>query len=284
MSNFVTIFAGVLITLALIFFAWWMIVGAEGVYLGRRTVIFLYDLYANRYDNVKNYLPEFEHALIAYPLMEAIAPYKAPLVLDVATGTGRIPIALLNHKDFQGRVIGVDLSRRMLHQAALKLDGYLDRAPLIWWSAEDLPFADNTFDVVTCLESLEFMTNPKAVLEEMARVLRPGGIVLTTRRINTRFMPGKVWTEDEMRKLLDSFDIDPLADEVWQHDYNKVWGRKRGESSYTGTRPLGEVLRCPACPQSLMVEDEDGYWYCEDCRARARIGDDGVLELYKLET
>ncbi|MBC7810294.1 MAG: class I SAM-dependent methyltransferase [Burkholderiales bacterium] len=260
---------------------WWLIFETEGVYLGRHMVVWLYDVYAHRYDDIKNQSGEFEHIFLAEPIMQDIAPHTSPLMLDVATGTGRLPLAMLSHTDFQGRVIGVDLSRRMLANAAHKFDGYQDRVTLLWCPAERLPFADNAFDVVTCLEALEFMPNPETVLRECARVLRPGGELLLTNRISTRLMPGKIWTGDEMKALLNSAAIKSIQIERWQLDYDQVWGRKSGESLPVGARPLGEVLRCPCCPDKLMIQREN-EWVCEGCKGAARIADDGVIELFPL--
>lgn len=270
------------LAIGLVALGWWLFISTEGVYLGRRVVVWLYDLYAERYDDVKNYYHEYEHLLLARPIMGAITPHKSPLVLDVATGTGRLPLALLNHSDFQGHVIGVDLSRRMLSVAAYKSQSYGERISLLWTPAEDLPFADSTFDVVACLESLEFMRNPQRVLGEMARVLRPGGVLLVTNRISTRLMPGKTWSSEQIRQILESLGMENVFFEVWQSDYDQVWGCKAGEASFTGARPLGEVLRCPCCKNSLMVRQGQA-WTCARCRGTARVGADGVVELFPLQ-
>jgi len=259
-----------------------LFIASEGVYLGRRMVIWLYDLFADRYDGVKHFDPIYEHALLAQPILERIAPHRAPLVLDVATGTGRLPLALLRHKHFQGRVIGVDLSRRMLRRAAAKLRGYESQAVLLWCPAERLPFADGTFDVVCSLESLEFMTNPQAALREMVRVLRPGGLLFISNRINTRLMPGKIWTRDQLSDLLVEYGIADADLEPWQVDYDRVWAIKDGEAEPSGARPLGEILRCPCCPASLMIE-RDGVCVCALCRGEAKIDADGVIELFPLQ-
>lgn len=269
-----------LIATGLVALGWWLLVSSEGVYLGRRVVVWLYDLYAHRYDLVKNFQRVYEHALLAQPIMDHIAPHTSPLVLDVATGTGRLPLALLRHSHFQGRIVALDLSRRMLQQAARKVQGQ-GQVRLIWYTAEKLPFSDNTFDVVTCLEALEFMPNPPGVLRELVRVLRPGGLLLITNRINTRLMPGKTWSKEQLAALLSAADIEEADVEAWQHDYHKVWAIKSGASLPTGARPLGEILRCPCCPDQRMVEQE-GAWICESCGGRAKIGDDGVIELFSL--
>lgn len=262
---------------------WWLLVATEGVYLGRRVVAWLYDLYAHRYDEVKNYLREYEHMYLAQPIMDKIAPHRSPLVLDVATGTGRLPLALCRHAHFQGRVVGVDLSRRMLRFAVKTLYVFDDRVTFIWASAEKLPFPDASFDVVTCLEALEFMTSPRAVLAEMVRVLRPGGLLLVTQRINTRLMPGKTWTAGQFQTVLAELGVDDAQAQIWQVDYRKVWGHKTGTSPVSGARPVAEVLRCPRCRQALL-EQQAGGWHCPRCGAVAAAGEDGVIDVFPLES
>lgn len=281
MSEVVGLFLLALTVVGLAALGWWLVIPTEGVYLGRRVVIWLYDRFAHRYDAVKNYDPYYERWLLAVPLMTAIEPLHSPLVLDVATGTGRLPRALADYEEFQGRVIGLDLSRPMLEHAARKLAGDAARVTLLWCPAENLPFDDHTFDVVTCLEALEFMTHPAAVLRELVRVLRPGGLLLVTNRVRTQLMPGKVWTETKIEALLKSDGMEHVTVETWQYDYQKVWALKAGDSLAAGARPLGEVLRCPRCRANLMVE-QNGAWVCEGCQGRAQIGDDGVIELFPL--
>lgn len=262
---------------------WWLLISTEGVYLGRRVVIWLYDLYANRYDSIKNYQPDYERWLLANPLLGAIHPHVSPLVLDIATGTGRLPIALLNHPEFQGRIVAVDLSRRMLALAAQKLHDDLNRVSLLWCAAERLPFPDSTFDIVTCLEALEFMSSPTQVLKTLLRVLRPGGLLLISSRINTQVMPGKTWADDEIKRLLINLGAKHVEIEVWQLDYHKVWALKAGESYPVGARPLEEILRCPRCEKALMTRHEK-HWSCENCAAKAPIAADRVIELQSLYT
>jgi ubiquinone/menaquinone biosynthesis C-methylase UbiE len=202
------------------------------VYLGRRVVIWLYDLYAGRYDDIKHFRQDYDHLFLAQPIIERIAPNRAPLVLDVATGTARLPLALLRHKHFSGRVYAVDLSMGMLHQAVGKLNRYereyQEEAPvrLLCAHAGRLPFSDGTFDIVTCLEALEFTPNPVESLRECVRVLRPGGLLLITNRLTGRWMPGKTWTQPDLTLLLMSMGIDQVTFDPWQVDYIRVWGVK----------------------------------------------------------
>lgn len=261
-----------------IILVWWLIFETEGVYLGRGIVIWLYDVYAERYDGIKKFSKVHDHTYLAQPLMAMIAPHQSPLVLDIATGTGRLPLALLNHAHFQGRIVGVDLSRRMLSRAADKLRGYNGRVTLLCTPAETLPFDEGMFDIVTCLEALEFMEQPRAALQEAVRVLRPGGLLLTTNRISTRLMPGKTWSNDNFADLLLDLGLEAVEIEPWQVDYNLVWGVKAGDALPVGARPLAEILRCPRTPSALLVE-QDGVWTCPVCQLQAKTASDGVIDL-----
>jgi ubiquinone/menaquinone biosynthesis C-methylase UbiE len=255
---------------------WWLLVASEGVYLGRRVVIWLYDVFAPHYDGVKKVVPEYEQFFLARPIMEAIQPRRDPLVLDVATGTGRLPIALARLPKFEGQIVGIDLSRKMLREAARATSPFSEQITLIHAPAETLPFPDGSFDVVTCLEVLEFTRDPDAILAEMARVLRPGGLLLTTLRIHTPWMPGKTWPEAVMVAKLREHGIEDGQVQIWQVDYRKVWGRKAGDSAWIGARRAERVVKCPQCGQIRWTRTE-GQWLCEVCGTELPIGKDGVI-------
>ena len=215
-------------------------------------------------------------------MLRALKGVRAPLVLDVATGTGRLPLALLETPTFNGRVWGLDLSRKMLGVAAAKLAGYGDRARLLWQEAERLPFADGAFDLVACLEALEFFEDQRVVLVEIVRVLRPAGVLLSTRRRgrDAFLMPGKALDEKALAALLHELGMEAVEFSPWQKDYDMLWARKPGASAgaQAGVRPLVEVLRCPQCGAPALMEETDGL-RCERCRARYPIGAAGVIEL-----
>jgi len=159
---------------------------------------------------------------------------EAP-VLDVATGTGRIPLALLSQRTYRGHIIALDRAARMLNVARRDTVDHQARLSLIQADAMALPFADNSFPVVTCLEALEFLPNPKEGLAELIRVLHPAsqarpysGWLLTTNRIGweARLMPGKTWSEDELRQILREFALEQVTIQVWQTIYDLVWAQK----------------------------------------------------------
>ncbi len=90
----------------------------------------------------------------------------AQRVLDVACGTGGFLAACTAHGN---HVAGVDISDTAIDVCKARLpDGEFHACP-----AEQLPFADQQFDVVTCLGSLEHFLDPVAALREMVRVAKP---------------------------------------------------------------------------------------------------------------
>lgn len=265
---------------------YWLVFLTEGVYLGRRAVIWLYDLYAGRYDDIKQYDPVTESYFLAIPLLQRLVAVRAPLILDVATGTARLPLALLDQPVFQGRIVALDLSRKMLAVAAAKLAPHRSRVALLHQRAETLPFPDNTFDAVTCLEALEFMMNPPAVLRELVRVLRPGGLLVLTNRQgrDAHLMPGRTFAHAHLDRLLrDEMGMAAVEIQPWQVDYRIVWAVKAGRSPVAGPLSLGEIWRCPGCGAVEMIQVERG-WRCLMCEARVPTGEDGVIEAESGET
>lgn len=225
------------------FLIWWLIFETEGVYLGRRVVVALYDFYAGRYDRIKQFDEAADIALISQPLLDRIAPVADPLMLDVATGTARLPLIMARNARFEGHVIGLDASGRMLDRAREKIAAgrFESFITLLQDDASRLPFEEGSFDVVTCLEALEFMPRPQAALAEMIRVLRPGGLLLTTIRIDTRWMPGRVWSESQMRAELEALGMRDIDVMIWQEDYSQVWALKAGHSQPIGADGLADA-------------------------------------------
>lgn len=205
-------------------FLYWLLVSTEGVFLGRRVVVWLYDVTAHNYDRLKQYDPRDEKLLVTRPILSAVRGLPGPLILDVATGTGRVPHDLLQAAEFRGRIIGVDNSRKMLDVARQKLKDHGGRLHLLQHPAVPLPFADNLFDVVTCLEALEFFPSDRAALQEMVRVLKPGRCLLATRR---RGWEGKLFlhrhrSQDEMRAMLHSLGLEEIVFHTWEMNYDLV--------------------------------------------------------------
>lgn len=218
----------ILLVVAAAWLVHWLLIRTEGIFLGRRVVVWLYDLAAGRYDNIKQFDADTESAFVTWPLRRRLKGWPAPLVLDVATGTGRLPFFLLQEPDFNGRVVGLDASAGMLARAAGKLAPFGDRAALVRQSALDLPFADGSFAAVTCLEALEFLPDDTAALREMARVLRPGGVLLVSRRqgSDAAYFLGHTRDRDDFEALLAGLGLTDIQSKPWQVEYELVWAAR----------------------------------------------------------
>ena len=97
-------------------------------------------------------------------------------VLDIATGTAEVPIEVLN-KWNRCYVIGVDPSKKMLDLGRAKLEthGFKKKVALVQGIAEELPFKNGSFDSLTIAFGIRNTVDPSKSLQEMRRVLRPGG-------------------------------------------------------------------------------------------------------------
>jgi ubiquinone/menaquinone biosynthesis C-methylase UbiE len=207
---------------------YWELVIAEGAHLGPRVVVGLYDLIAHRYERIKNFDPAVEADLLGWPVTEALAGISVPRVLDVACGTGRLARALLPQPAFDGTVVGLDLSARMLRHGRPRVAAWPGRAEWLQAPAGALPFAAEAFDAVACLEALEFLPDARAALAECVRVLRPGGLLLVTNRIgrDARLMPGKTFSRPAFERLLSGFPLAGTRVEPWQVEYDLAWAWK----------------------------------------------------------
>lgn len=98
-------------------------------------------------------------------------------VLDVASGTAGVARELARRT--AARVVGVDLTEQMLragHQR-VRADGFDGRVSLAVGRAEQLPVADASVDALTVTYLLRYVADPAATVRELARVVRPGGVV-----------------------------------------------------------------------------------------------------------
>jgi ubiquinone/menaquinone biosynthesis C-methylase UbiE len=103
----------------------------------------------------------------------------ADRALDLGVGDGRVA-SLLNVT----KLVGADVSQVALDRARTRLP---DADLVLIESDEPLPFADNEFDLVTCIETLEHVRDVQLALSEIRRVLRPGGTLALTTPASARW-------------------------------------------------------------------------------------------------
>jgi len=110
-------------------------------------------------------------------MIDHIAPVSPGTMLDVASGTAGVAIQLARRTPAD--VVGVDLTMQMLSQGSENVSAaeLSTRIQLVAGRAEQLPFADRTFDALTFTYLLRYVDDPLATLRELARVVKPGATV-----------------------------------------------------------------------------------------------------------
>jgi len=107
-------------------------------------------------------------------LVELVAPQPAWIALDIATGAGHVALALAPRL---AHMVASDLTPQMLAVArGLARDRGIANMSFADMNAEALPFADATFDLVTCRIAPHHFDDVARFVAESARVLRPGGV------------------------------------------------------------------------------------------------------------
>lgn len=141
--------------------------------LQRRVQRYGWDLAASAYEALwSDALAPAQQALLTLA-----QPRAGEHVVDVACGTGRVALAAAQAVGPTGRVIGVDLSQRMIDAArAASLEAGLgDRCDFARMDAEQLDLPPASQDLVCCAFGLMYCPQPAAALCEMRRILRTGG-------------------------------------------------------------------------------------------------------------
>ncbi len=136
----------------------------------------MFDRIAGRYDLLNHVLSMSIDRLWRRRTVRLVAARAPRRVLDVATGTGDLALALARALP-EARITGLDLSEGMLAAARRDLParGLSGRIELVQGDAERLAWPDATFDAVTVAFGVRNFGDLERGLSELARVLRPGG-------------------------------------------------------------------------------------------------------------
>ena len=225
-----------------------------------RRVGAVFDSVASRYDLMNDLMSLGIHRLWKRFAVEMSGARPGQRVLDLAGGTGDLAARLARIVGREGEVVIADINASMLEQGRERLldSGITGNVDFVQANAERLPFPDGDFDCVTIGFGLRNVTDKQAALNEMYRVLRPGGRALVL-EFSRPVAPG-------LKPLYDfySFRILPLIGKAVAND----------EASY---RYLAESIRMHPDQQRLKdMMQQAGF---EDCDYHNLSG--GIVALHR---
>lgn len=136
----------------------------------------MFDQIAFRYDFLNRFLSGGIDVYWRKKAISELKSIKPKLVLDVATGTGDVAIMTMKYLRPE-KIIGIDISKGMLELGRKKIAKAMlnDRIELQEGDSETINFPDNTFDAVTVAFGVRNFEHLQKGLNEMLRVLKPGG-------------------------------------------------------------------------------------------------------------
>jgi demethylmenaquinone methyltransferase / 2-methoxy-6-polyprenyl-1,4-benzoquinol methylase len=130
-----------------------------------------------RYDALEAMLSLGQNGRWRAEMISHVEDHRPSSILDVATGTAGVALDLVRRTP--ARVTGLDLTHEMLRRGRERVEhkGETERVRLVAGQAERLPFPDATFDALTFTYLLRYVDDPAATLQELARVVKPGGSI-----------------------------------------------------------------------------------------------------------
>jgi demethylmenaquinone methyltransferase/2-methoxy-6-polyprenyl-1,4-benzoquinol methylase len=146
----------------------------------REKIFQMFDSIAPTYDLVNRVMTFGLDQYWRKKLVRSLPKEGSLKVLDCATGTGDLVVAMMEGCPRITEMVGLDLAEEMVALAKKKVESKRFASKVAWQvgSALDLPFADNTFDVVTIAFGIRNVTDVSLALNEFRRVLKPGGRLL----------------------------------------------------------------------------------------------------------
>jgi demethylmenaquinone methyltransferase/2-methoxy-6-polyprenyl-1,4-benzoquinol methylase len=143
-----------------------------------RYVRHVFDSVAPKYDLMNDLMSGGLHRLWKRYTVDVADPRPGDGVLDIAGGTGDLSMAFARRVGPTGTVVHTDINESMLREGRDRLLDHGLALPTVVCDAEQLPFPDDTFDIVSVAFGLRNMTHKEVALTEMRRVLKPGGKLL----------------------------------------------------------------------------------------------------------
>jgi ubiquinone/menaquinone biosynthesis C-methylase UbiE len=182
-------------------------------------------------------------------LQKYLKRINAGHLLDVATGEGDFLLYLLDSFSSYDSATGLDINPENLKTARQKVSR--QKVDLMQGNVRKLPFEDNYFDTISVSNSLHHFDNPVKAIQNMLRVLVPGGLLVINEMINEHLNPAqqshfeyhslkaeidtsaggyhrKIYTKDELLEIINESSLEPAVmviseDPPTIYSHEKMW-------------------------------------------------------------
>ncbi|MBE3554468.1 MAG: demethylmenaquinone methyltransferase [Thermicanus sp.] len=202
----------------------------------------VFESIAERYDLMNTLLSFGVHKYWRNVTMKKMGVKEGDTALDVACGTGDWTIALAKKTKNPEGIYGLDFSRQMLKVADRKLKRErLGGVNLVYGSALDLPFPENRFDYATIGFALRNVPDIGRTLQEMLRVVKPGGKIVSLE------LSKPVWPPFRMVYFLYFNHILPLLGKIFTNRYEQYKWLPQSLASFPNHRELKEIFYRAGC-------------------------------------
>jgi demethylmenaquinone methyltransferase/2-methoxy-6-polyprenyl-1,4-benzoquinol methylase len=200
----------------------------------------MFDAIAPRYDFLNRMLSFRRDVKWRRALAKSVSGSRYRRVLDMATGTGDVLFALDAARNDEVFYVGGDMSGEMLTRARAKIAGRPDggmRFSLSRCDAERMPFVSESFDAVTIAFGIRNVPNPVRGLEEMRRVLAPGGRLSVLEFSLPSFWPARFCYLFYFRRIL------PLLGGMVSGDFAAYHYLNRSAESFPHGKAFCDIMR-----------------------------------------
>jgi ubiquinone/menaquinone biosynthesis C-methylase UbiE len=210
-------------------------------------------------------------------LLDMIEPGQDWRAVDIATGAGHTALTMAPHVH---SVMATDLTEAMLDKVAeLALEQGLANVTTRRADAESLPLDDGCCDLVTCRLAFHHFARPEQALREMARVLRPGGVLGLSDNITVDDKAAadyyneyerlrdpshyRVWSKSELIEMITAAGFNLTEPREFTKEFEfQVWADRQRVSAADKRRLLDMMRAIPAALQPLFDPRwEDGTMY-----------------------
>lgn len=159
-------------------------------------------------------------------------------VLDVACGTGAFTRDFGRAVGRSGLVVGIDVSETMLARAAGEsAEAGVRNVAYVRGDAQELPFADESFDAVCCFAALHLFADPLRALDRMTAILTPGGRIAIFTSARGRSTPLRTWESlVQSRSGMRMFERGDVVGALEERGFVEIRQRLTGVTQFVGGR------------------------------------------------